>query len=58
MDLNKKLKPGQLFTVDNCVYRVIKDRNHRLCIFCSGKENYNLCKSLPTCTGIYFKRIK
>lgn len=60
----KLLSPGQLFTVDKKVFRVMKCKNKKIhpCNLYEAKDlhtNKCIIKNLPNCgLFLYFKRVK
>lgn len=54
---HKKYKPGQLVTIDNCIFRIIKRPCGEDCMYCWYKDCkvYTFCHELPL--GLYIKPI-
>ena len=54
----KKYKPGQLVTIDNCVFRIVKKyycMDDCLCCYDRNYEKYDFCMNLPL--GLMIKPI-
>ena len=53
----KRYKPGQLVTIDNCVFRIVKRPCRKDCLICwnSNYKIYIFCNELPI--GLHLKQI-
>lgn len=55
---DKQLKPGQLFTLNNHVYKVLKQYLVGTYSGCAFRENNSKCLKAPDCEEKIFKLVK